>query len=205
MGASGLFLGSTFPPPRNAWRGVIFLSISLLVHIFLILAIRAPTISFSTSKQNPLTVYIVAPPIAKQFRIPDKTLPSKHDIPSTLAITPEPIAAPLIAVQPDTPASSVTANDLNLQQLLNGAHSAAQTYARRTEQHDELLKKERSNTPIGSLEEYLNLKQPHKEMRRSDGTIKVITDAGMVWCFKPAPFFASGDIEKNVFIAMSCN
>ena len=203
-----LTLAPSLPPARKAWHLVIYISLSLLLHLVFLLAIRTPTIKTSNSQRNPLTVFLFAPPVSESIHIAGESPKKKHATPvqtQNSRVVTSPVPSPIAPVEA-TRSEVITPPDipkaLSQQQLLESSHSFARDEARKIEQHSAALEKERLNTPAGLLEQYL--KQPHKEMQLADGTLKIITDAGAV-CFKPAPYFASGDIEKRVFgVASTC-
>jgi len=196
-----LAISAPFSPARESRHFVIFISLSLLLQLVFLLVIRTPVTRFSSSPRKPLRVFFVAPPVTKSVHITDKLPKEKHAAPATILTSPDlPTIFPLEAARSEIITLPDTSNVLNLQQLLDSSHSIARDEARKTEQHSTVQEKEKLTTPAGSLEQYL--KQPHKEIRLADGTLKIITAEGEV-CFKPAPYFASGDIEKGVFRAVS--
>lgn len=176
--------------PDPLRRLVPFIVLSLLLHVVLFIVIRPPTKNFSDTRPYPIDVYLSAPVVSKQARIPVKAPTEKHDYPAQLLTFPQDTSktqAARSAALPDATAPAATPLDFNSKQLIESAKNIAREEARKTEQHIAALEKKRLNTPVGSLEQYL--RQPHKEIRLANGMLKIVTDAGEV-CFQPVPYFA---------------
>lgn len=83
---------------------------------------------------------------------------------------------------------------------MESARNIARDEAIKTEQRMAAVEKQKLGTPAVALEQYL--RQPHKEIRLADGTLKIITDKGAV-CFQPVPYFAR-DMPGLFGIPSSC-
>lgn len=172
-----------------------FVLLSLLLHVALLFFIRPPARNFSVAQPHPIEVYLSAPPVYEQARIPDKTTTKKQDNLANLRSTRMKQTAPLAiqpdatspTAQPDTIFSPATTLVFNPQQLMESAKSIAQDEARKTERHFAEEEKKKLSTPAGALAQFL--RQPHEELRLANGMLKIITDAGAI-CFQPVPYFA---------------
>ncbi|HCI13135.1 MAG: hypothetical protein A2063_02875 [Gallionellales bacterium GWA2_60_142] len=179
--------------PNPPHRLVPFILLSLLLHVALLYVIRPATKSH-LPHPRPIEVYFSAPTTPEPARIPDIAPAEVHDnppIPSASTME----HAERIA-QPDTPAPPV----FNSQQLMESAKSMARIEARKAEQLFAAEEKKKTNTPIGSLDQYL--RQPHDEIRLANGMLKIVTDAGEI-CFQPPPAFAR-DMPNLYGIPMTC-
>lgn len=175
-----------FPHPTGQIRQLApFVFLALSLHVILLSALHPPTSNSFVMSRHPMEVYFSASPISEQLPIPVKAPTGKHGNSAYFLATPMTQATTLVS-QPDAPPADTTFV-FDSQQLMESAKSIARDEAQKTEQHIETLEKQKLNTPIASLEQYL--RQPHKEIRLANGTLKIITDAGAV-CFQPVPEFA---------------
>jgi hypothetical protein len=178
--------------PNPPHRLVPFVLLSLLLHAALFYVIRPAT---PPPQPRPIEVYFFAPTTPEPARIPNIAPAEIHDNPPTQSAPTMEHAADHVA-QPDTPAPPV----FNSQQLMESAKSMARNEARKAEQLFAAEEKKRTNTPIGSLAQYL--RQPHDEIRLANGMLKIVTDAGEI-CFQPPPVFAR-DMPNLYGIPMTC-
>jgi hypothetical protein len=183
------------PPhiPDPPHRLIPFILLSLLLHVVLFYVIRPATKTLH--QPRPIEVYFSAPTTPEPARIPDTAPADDHATPLTPSASTTEHAAERIA-QPDTPAPPV----FDSQQLMESAKSMARIEARKAEQLFAVEEKKRTNTPIGSLAQYL--RQPHEEIRLANGMLKIVTDAGEI-CFQPPPVFAR-DMPNLYGIPMTC-
>ncbi|MBI3481210.1 MAG: hypothetical protein HY016_12795 [Nitrosomonadales bacterium] len=175
------------PPVEKTRRLVPFLLLSLLLHVAIFILVRPLENNFSITPQRPMEVYFLAPKIVGQVRILEKKVPTKmHNNPMRISASPEtpatPPTAPLISETPAAPSQL-----LDSHKLMESAKNIARDEARKTEQQTAALEKKRLNTPIGLLEQYLQL--PHEEIHLPNGMLKIQTSKGTI-CFQPAPYFA---------------
>lgn len=164
-----------------------FLLLSLLLHIALLVFIRLPAKNFSVTPSNPMEVYFLAPAVIEQIRVSKNKEPTKaHDNPAMISALKQTPAIP--PTDSDiTPTLAEPTKILDSQKLMGSAINIARDEAKKTEQQIAALEKRKLNSPIGSLEQYLQ--QPQKEIHLANGMLKIVTDAGAV-CFQPVPYFA---------------
>jgi hypothetical protein len=180
----------------EVWRLAPFVIVSLLVHVALLLVIHLPTSKLSISQQRPMSVNFVA---QTKPVILDKVPTAKHNTPPQLmSLTKRPVN-PQIS-QPYGSLSIDTPPFFNAQQLLESSKIAARDEGRRIEQYNAILEKNKPTTPASLLEQYL--RQPHKEIRLANGTLKIITSMGE-FCFQPVPYFAR-DNASTFAVSTTC-
>jgi hypothetical protein len=168
--------------------------LSLLLHAALFYVVRPPTRN-PLPQPRPIEVYFSASATLEPAHIPDIAPAEGHDNPPAPSASAISHAAERVA-QPDTPTPPI----FNPQQLMESAKSIARDEARKTEQQIAAEEKKKTNTPIGSLAQYL--RQPHEEIRLANGMLKIVTDAGEI-CFQPPPVFAR-DMPNLYGIPMTC-
>ncbi len=173
-------------PAGQARQLALFVLLALLLHVVLLSAIQPPAKNFFIVQNQPMDIYLSAPPVPEQTRIPDKTSGGKHGYPASLMPAPMKLAAPL-ATQPDATPSPAAPPALYPQQLMESALNIARDEARKTERDFASREKKWLSAPAATLEQ--NRRQPQNEIRLANGVLKINTGAGAV-CFRPAPYFA---------------
>jgi hypothetical protein len=155
-----------------------FFILSLLLHAVLLFSIRQVPANISSMPTLPMEVRLDPPPEVAQARRGSKTPAVKKLLPQ------------------QTQAFHFDSRDLR-----ESAKTMAGTEARAIEQHVAAEEQKRLNTPIGLLEQYL--KQPHKEERLANGTLKILTVGGFEVCYQLVPYF--GNDHPGLYgIPMSC-
>jgi hypothetical protein len=175
-----------------------FVLLALLLHVVLLSTLHLPARIYFVIPHQAMEVTFVTLPVAEQAHIPDRIIPLINDIPAHIPPVSTTQSIPL-ATLPDT-ISPDTPPVFNVKQLMESAKSIARDEAIETEHQIATQEKKKLNMPIAALDQYL--RQPHKELRLANGTLKIVTEAGAV-CFQPVPYFAH-DMPGLFGIPISC-
>ncbi|MDD2701363.1 MAG: hypothetical protein PHH36_09010 [Sideroxydans sp.] len=175
-----------------------FISFSLLLHLALLSGLNQLSKKNITSPttHRPLTVRLASHPAMERSLLPQTTPSATRKNPAKRRTTP---TAPITKSSPTDRTQNIPL-DQTARQLLDSAIDIAREDAKIIEQQRATEEQKKRTTPIASLEQYLL--QPHQEIRLSNGTLKIVTDAGAV-CFQPVPVFAR-DTPNLYGIPTSC-
>jgi len=186
-----------------------FVLLALLLHFVLFFLVHLPGRNFINPAPHSLEVYLTAsiPSVINKARVENGTSAIKQHEPDNSAPEIKPSAAPPVyqfAANPDRsrPEASLPAPlNLNSKQFVESARSIAREEAISTERNWQELENIKRDTAAVLLEKYL--RQPHKETRRADGTLRITTDMGEI-CFQPVPYFAK-DMPGLYGVPVTCH